>query len=271
MAAGRRRVSNGSDEEELDQEEQVIQTGRSNSPVSSDEGRPLRQTSIRLSRRTTAAAANASSGSSGRKSATRNRRPTPIVRARRSTAASRRAAGAAEAEEEEQVVESYSDDEETQDQEGNSEQRAHTKYSTTQRRNPDGSTTTKRSRRVSRRAVAAGRAAGESSTGLSWYERIMPNFMLNMTAPLTGYENEVADSDVDEDEEYAILDRSRIKRNRRIRRRLVTFMLLAAAASLFMYTRGRLLKKVGVRAAVCSMKQRIEDGLSKTVQETMGK
>lgn len=104
---------------------------------------------------------------------------------------------------------------------------------------------------------------------LAWYERLMPDFFLNMTAPLTGYEP-ILDSDV-EDEEYEILERQRLKRNRRIRRRLITMMLLAGAAGLFMYYRGRVLRRVGVRAAMCTMKHRIEDGLAKSIHETMGK
>lgn len=97
----------------------------------------------------------------------------------------------------------------------------------------------------------------------------MPECILNMSSPITGYEGRL-DSDVD-DEEYEILERQRLKRNRRVRRRLLTLMLIATAASVFFYTRGRMFRKVGVKAAMSSMKHRIEDGLAKSIQETMGK
>lgn len=263
MVAARRRASDGSDEDR-----EYEQTVELRNASSDDDGRPVRQ--IRLARKTVVSG-QSSSQSSGRKSTRARRAPTPVARNRRGQRDQATNEGNQE-QEEEQVIDSYSDDEETHDEQGNQAQRAHTKYSTSQRRNEDGTTTIRRSRHVSRRAVASNQDGNDrSSVGLTWYERLMPSFMLNMTAPLTGYENEVSHSDIEDDEEYAVLDRSRIKRNRRIRRRLVTIMFLAAAASLLIYTRGRVLKKVGVKAAVTSMKQRIEDGLAKTVQETMGK
>jgi len=97
----------------------------------------------------------------------------------------------------------------------------------------------------------------------------MPEFVLNMTAPITGYESRL-ESDI-EDEEYEILERERLRRNRRVRRRLLTLVLLATAASVFMYTRGRIGQRVGVKAAVSSMKHRLEEGLAKSIHDTMGK
>lgn len=105
---------------------------------------------------------------------------------------------------------------------------------------------------------------------LSWYERLMPECFLTMTSPITGYESRL-DSDVEDDDEYEILERQRLKRNKRVRRRLLTLVLLAAAASAFMYSQGRLFRKVGVRATMSGLKHRLEDGLSKSIQETMGK
>lgn len=99
----------------------------------------------------------------------------------------------------------------------------------------------------------------------------MPEFILNLSAPITGYENRL-DSDV-EDEDYEILERQRLKRNRRIRRRLLTVMLVATTVGVFMYTRGRMFRagRMGIKGAVNTMKHRLEGGLAKTVAETMGK
>lgn len=121
-----------------------------------------------------------------------------------------------------------------------------------------------------------GRSASLSATetntnpdNLSWYERLLPECFLNLSAPITGYEDRL-ESDID-DEEYEILERQRLKRNKRIRRRLLTVMLIATAAGVFMYTRGRMFRKVGVKAAMNTMKHRLEDGFAKSIQETMGK
>lgn len=103
------------------------------------------------------------------------------------------------------------------------------------------------------------------SDGLAWYERLIPDFFLNMTAPVTGYENRL-ESDVEEDE-YEILERQRLKRNRRIRRRLFALVAVAAAATAFFYYRGKLPKKSGVQAAMSSMAHRLESGISKKMHD----
>lgn len=106
------------------------------------------------------------------------------------------------------------------------------------------------------------------TTGLCWYERLMPEFLLNMTSPITGYENSI-DSDV-EDDEYEILERQRVKRNRRIRRRLAGLLLVAAAATAFVYARGRMGRRLGVQAAVNTMAGKIENGISKIQDRLTG-
>lgn len=113
--------------------------------------------------------------------------------------------------------------------------------------------------------------SGESadSTRLTWYDRMMPDFLLNLTAPITGYESRL-DSDID-DEEYEILERQRLKRNRRVRRRLLALILIATATTAFLYSRGRIFRRAGVKAAASTLKQRIEGGLARSIQETMGK
>lgn len=131
--------------------------------------------------------------------------------------------------------------------------------------NTQSSFTTTR-QRISQAVIGRGRRLANE---LTWFERMMPECILTMTAPLTGYESRL-DSDV-EDDEYEILERHRLKSNRRVRRRLLTLMLLAGAAGFFMYYRGRMVRKMGVKAAVSSMKHRLEDGLAKSIQETMGK
>lgn len=98
---------------------------------------------------------------------------------------------------------------------------------------------------------------------LSWYERLMPEFLLNMTAPLTGYESRL-DSDIDDDD-YEILERQRLRRNRRIRRRMLVLALVATVASVALAMRGKFVRKTGVKAVIGEMKHRLEDGLSKTI------
>lgn len=144
-------------------------------------------------------------------------------------------------------------------------------------------TTTTRQRQVNIRA--GGRTARlnvstqvDSRTALdgsqlNWYERLMPECILNMTAPLTGYEVELVEAhrrDLD-DEQLEHLELLRFERNRKVRRRLLTLMLVAGAISVAFYMRGRVIRKTGVRAALGEMKHRIEDGLSKTLHDTMGK
>lgn len=97
----------------------------------------------------------------------------------------------------------------------------------------------------------------------------MPECLLSMSAPITGYETRL-DSDV-EDDEFELLERQRLKRNRRVRRRLLTLILVAAVAAGLMYSRGRMMRRTGIKAAASTLKNRIEDGLSKAVHDTMGK
>lgn len=105
---------------------------------------------------------------------------------------------------------------------------------------------------------------------LAWYERLLPECVLAMSSPITGYETRL-DSDVDQ-QEYEILERERLRRNRRIRRRLATLLLVAGAASAVMYlANGRLFRRAGVRAGVSTFKHRLEDGLSRTIHDTLGK
>lgn len=95
------------------------------------------------------------------------------------------------------------------------------------------------------------------SEDMTWYERLIPEFFLNLTAPVTGYENSL-EPDI-EDHEYEILERQRLRRNRRIRRRLFAVFVIVAAASAYMYSKGRLPKRGGVQAAMSSVAHRIED------------
>lgn len=108
--------------------------------------------------------------------------------------------------------------------------------------------------------------ASSNPNQMSWYERLMPEFLLSLTSPITGYESRL-DSDVEdeiEDErDYEILETQRLRRNRGIRRRLAGFLLIAAAASAFMYTRGRLSRRMGVHAAVSSVAGKIESGINR--------
>lgn len=114
------------------------------------------------------------------------------------------------------------------------------------------------------RQIRASLTTRRNSDGLRWYDRLIPEFMLNMTAPITGYERQV-ESDYEDDDEFEILERQRLRRNRRIRRRLLALVIAAAAATAFFYSKGKLPKKNGVQAAVSSVAQRIEDGISKKI------
>lgn len=106
---------------------------------------------------------------------------------------------------------------------------------------------------------------GPKGNQLSWYERMMPECLLTMTSPITGYEARL-DSDVDESE-YDILERQRQKRNKRVRRRLITLILIAAAASAFAYSQGHLFRRMGVRATMTDLTHRLETGLAKSVKK----
>lgn len=124
------------------------------------------------------------------------------------------------------------------------------------------------SRRVSVRLATARRRPNDTRR---WYDRLLPDYVLELTSPLTGYEARV-DPDVG-DEEYYILERERVRRNERIRRRLLTVMLVAAAAGAFYYARGRWIRScrpTDVRNAMSSMARKIEDGLSKSMIDKMG-
>lgn len=212
-----------------------------------------RQTEVRLSRRAgsgggqTRVSVNRSgnsaslSASTSRGNATRARRATPVATRRR------RAVDYDE--------EDFDDDEVPV--RGRRQRNARATTTASLDRNQGGSVATYR------------RSSSGNPSDLAWYDHLMPDFLLNMTAPLTGYESRL-DSDV-EDDEYDILERQRLKRNRRIRRRLLTLLFLASAGAVFMYTRGKIMRKVGVKVAVSNMKHRIEDGLAKSIQETMGK
>lgn len=113
-------------------------------------------------------------------------------------------------------------------------------------------------------------SSGNYGQRLAWYERILPECVLAMSSPITGYETRL-EADVD-DEEYAILERERIRRNRRIRRRIATLLLVAGAASAVMYlANGRLFRRAAVKAGVNSFKHRLEDGLTRTIHDTLGK
>lgn len=101
---------------------------------------------------------------------------------------------------------------------------------------------------------------------VAWYERFLPEFVLNVTAPLTGYENQL-DSDIEDEidnqHEFELLERQRLRRNGRIRRRLAGFLLVAAAASALIYARGRITRRLGVHAAVSSVAGKIENGINR--------
>lgn len=103
-------------------------------------------------------------------------------------------------------------------------------------------------------------SAEANEVRLNWYERLLPECLLNITAPITGYEARL-DSDIDEDE-YDILERNRLKRNKRIRRRLMTVMLGAIAGAAFLAYKGNFRPKTGgVKAAVDSVKHGIQKSI----------
>lgn len=113
-------------------------------------------------------------------------------------------------------------------------------------------------------------SSGSQGQRLAWYERLLPECVLAMSSPLTGYETAL-EPDV-ADEEYEILERERVRRNRRIRKRLLTLLFMAGAATAFVYVaNGRLFRKVAVKASVNTIKHRFEDGLVRTIHDTMGK
>lgn len=102
-----------------------------------------------------------------------------------------------------------------------------------------------------------------------------------MTAPITGYETALDEiEDELNDEELELLERQRFRRNRRIRRRLLAIVLVASLASAYFIYRGRApspgllgMRRApqGVRETIGEMAHRFEDGLSKTIHDTMGK
>ena len=223
---------------------------------------PPRQTSIRSSRRTnetgSASQVRVSTRSAGpAQRSGRARRPTPVARRRRRVAANQADSDLSAEEEEE-------GDEEAAAEAGAEGNRSRRGRQARGERQNNG-----RVRGAQLTMTTTGTNLPANQNELSWYERLMPEFVLNMTAPITGYESRL-ESDI-EDEEYEILERERLRRNRRVRRRLLTLVLLATAASVFMYTRGRIGQRVGVKAAVSSMKHRLEEGLAKSIHDTMGK
>lgn len=135
---------------------------------------------------------------------------------------------------------------------------------------------------------------------LSWYERLMPECLLSITAPITGYSGQSfhemsysssANSSRNSanrysQQELAELERQRLRRNRRIRRRLLAIFLAASLASAYFIYRGRGTITggglfggfrrsggpiSGVRQTIGEMAHRFEDGLSKTYHDTLGK
>lgn len=135
-----------------------------------------------------------------------------------------------------------------------------------------------RSSRAARRldgswaAVALRSAARRGADELSWYERLLPECLLSLTAPLTGYERQSDMGHLNE-RECAILERERLRRNRRVRRRLVLILAVASIASAYFFYRGRvpMRRPQGVRGTINEVAHRIEDGLSKTFHDTVGK
>lgn len=240
--------------------------GAQDSFEDSDNGSPGRQTGARLSRRSgpgasqTRLSLNRTTGTAQtRGTATRARRTTPVAARRRRPVSD--------------IVEDYDEDEDEVDLRNSTSSSARRQRGATSaapRANNNTTMTATLDRNQGGGAVVSTYQRYPSDpTELAWYDRLMPDFVLNMTAPLTGYESRL-DSDIDDDE-YEILERQRLKRNRRIRRRLLTLVLLASAGALFMYSRGKLMRKGSVKAAVSTMKHRLEDGLAKSIQETMGK
>lgn len=136
-------------------------------------------------------------------------------------------------------------------------------------------------------SAAERRAAAARDLGLTWYERLMPECLLGLTAPITGYESDAAAAlrrarPRASQLELDLLERQRLSRNRRIRRRLVALLLVASLASAFFVYRGRASQPggglfgarrapQGVRQVVGEMAHRFEDGLSRTIHDTMGK
>lgn len=130
------------------------------------------------------------------------------------------------------------------------------------------SNNSRNNRRVSVRLATARRRPNDIRR---WYDCLLPDCVLELTSPLTGYEARI-DPGVGDDE-YDILERERLRRNIRIRRRLLTVMLVAAAAGAFYYARGRWIRSyrpTDVRTAMSSMARKLEDGLSKTMIDKMG-
>jgi len=107
----------------------------------------------------------------------------------------------------------------------------------------------------------------------------MPEFLLRMTSPLTGYETALDHIEEElNDEELELLERQRFRRNRRIRRRVLTVCLVAGLASAYFIYRGRGsngsflgFRRSPVRGTIGEMAHRVEEGLSKTIHDTMGK
>jgi hypothetical protein len=109
---------------------------------------------------------------------------------------------------------------------------------------------------------------GCHSPPLTWYERMMPECLLTLTAPITGYEHQLETRPDMDPIECEILERERIRRNRRIRRRVLTIVVAASLASAYFIWRGRIPgRRPGVRGAITS----VADGLSKSIHDTMGK
>lgn len=238
------------------------------SPASSDDRSLERQASVRVgksgARVSIARSSRAGSSPSpsppatGRQRSSRARRPTPIVRRggnNRRSSANRSSA--------------LTDEEFTNESSpvnNTSNSRSRSGRGRRSRMQADIETSNGQVRHIAATSSSSNRM---NSSDLSWYERLLPEFLLNLSAPITGYEDRL-DLDTNE-EDFEILERQRLKRNKRIRRRLLTVMLIATAAGVFMYTKGRMFRKVGVKAAVNTMKHRIEGGLAKSIQETMGK
>lgn len=246
------------------------------SPASSDDRSLERQASVRIGRtgaRVSIARSSRGGGSSspttppqgGRQRSSRVRRSTPV--ARKSASSRRQNINRSSAlTDEEEFADEMSPMNSNNNINSSSGSRSRSARGRRSRMQADIETNNGRTRRT---ATLSTTEANTNPDGLSWYERLLPEFLLSLSAPITGYEDRL-DSDID-DEEYEILERQRLKRNKRIRRRLFTVMLIATAAGAFIYTRGRMFRKVGVKAAMSTMKHRLEDGFAKSIQETMGK
>lgn len=241
------------------------------SPASSDDRSLERQASVRVGRsgaRVSIARSSRAGSSpspppppptSGRQRSSRVRRPTPIVRRggnNRRSSTNRSSA----------LTDEEFTNESSPVNKNTSNSRSRSTRGRRSRMQADIETNNGQVRHITATSSSSNRM---NSSDLSWYERLLPEFLLNLSAPITGYEDRL-DLDTDE-EDFEILERQRLKRNKRIRRRLLTVMLIATAAGVFMYTKGRMFRKVGVKAAMNTMKHRIEGGLAKSIQETMGK